>query len=212
MNTTPTDDHQSTNLSKYQCAHPFAVARINNFFENLIGLVTIAKPSHILSIGCGEGFDTKGIYEKGDIDVVYSCGVDLNYEALRMAKELLAPFHFDAIQGNIYDLPFELRRFDIVLCLEVMEHLEYPDRVLRELSQRFDGHCVFSVPNEPLYRLTRLLLMRKNIRQLGDHPEHVNHWSKNGFVQLIRRYLVIDQVVAPFPWTMVLCHRKDGAR
>lgn len=134
MDTSKTRDYQTTNLNRYQGDHSFAVERIGNFFDNLIRLITLVKPAYILNIGCGEGFDIKNVCEKGKIDLAYCCGLDLNSEALKMAQELLTTVRFDAIQGDIYHLPFKLSRFDIVLCLEVLEHLKYPERALREIS------------------------------------------------------------------------------
>ena len=121
-----TDEYPSSNLNKYQCQHPFASERIDRFYDSLVKLIGLVKPACILNIGCGEGFDTKIICEKRRVDSAYFCGLDLNSEALKMAQDLLTTVRFDAIQGDIYHLPFSLSRFDIVLCLEVLEHLEYP--------------------------------------------------------------------------------------
>jgi ubiquinone/menaquinone biosynthesis C-methylase UbiE len=204
-----TNEYLSTNFNKYQCDHPFAVRSIDNFFNSLIKLIALVKPSYILNIGCGEGFDIKNICEKGTVNSAYACGLDLNLQALKIARELLYIHRFDAIQGDVYHLPFKLNRFDTVLCLEVLEHLRHPEMVLREISRFCSNHCIFSVPNEPFYRLTRLLIFRQNIRQLGDHPEHLNHWSKDSFTRLVRRYFMIDQIVTPFPWTIVLCRKRE---
>jgi 2-polyprenyl-3-methyl-5-hydroxy-6-metoxy-1,4-benzoquinol methylase len=126
-----------------------------------------------------------------------------------MAKKVLNNLQLDVIKGDIYYLPFTLNRFDLILCLEVLEHLTFPEKVMEEVSIHFNGYCIFSVPNEPLFRLTRLLLFKQNIRKLGNHPEHINHWSRNKFSRLIRKYFIIDQIVTPFPWTIVLCHKKE---
>ena len=204
-----TKSYPTTSFNKYHCQHQFAINRIGNFLDNLTQLITLIKPSYIFNIGCGEGLDIKNIYEKGKINIEYCCGLDLNFDALKMAKQMSTNVKFDAIKGDIYYLPSTLNRFDLILCLEVLEHLTFPGKVLKEISQHFNGYCIFSVPNEPLYRLTRLLLFKQNIRQLGNHPEHLNHWSKNKFSRLLRKYFIIDQLVTPFPWTIVLCHKKE---
>ena len=202
-------DYSSTNLVKYQCQHPFAIKAIGRFYDSIVKLIALVRPANMLDIGCGEGFSLRNIYEKGGINIEYCCGLDLELEALRMAKKSLIDSQFDATNGDIYYLPFKLNRFDLILCLEVLEHLACPERILNKISQHFNGYCMFSVPNEPLYRLTRLLLFRLNIRRLGNHVEHVNNWSKKSFSRLIQRYFIIDQIVAPFPWTIVLCHKRE---
>jgi len=204
-----TKSYPTTNFNKYHCQHQFAINRIGNFLDNLTQLITLIKPSYIFNIGCGEGLDIKNIYEKGEINIEYCCGLDLNFDALKIARQMSTNVKFDAIKGDIYYLPSKLNRFDLILCLEVLEHLTFPGKALKEISHHFNGYCIFSVPNEPLYRLTRLLLFKQNIRQLGNHPEHLNHWSKNKFSRLLRKYFIIDQLVTPFPWTIVLCHKKE---
>ncbi len=210
MNVGTIEDSKTTNYDKYTSNHPYVVERIGRFFGDLARLIALVEPMSILSLGCGEGFDLKSICEKSP-GSPYCCGLDLNPGALRVAQELVRNFQFDSIQGDIHHLPFRLDRFDTVLCLEVLEHLEHPEAVMREISQRYNGYCVFSVPNEPLYRLTRMLLFRLNVRQFGNHPDHINHWSKRSFAQLVGQYFVIDQVTTPFPWTMVLCHSRGAA-
>jgi 2-polyprenyl-3-methyl-5-hydroxy-6-metoxy-1,4-benzoquinol methylase len=174
-------------------------------------LIKLIDPLHILDVGCGEGFDIQHLSSRIRMDSLRYCGLDLSLGALENAKVMLCKLPFAAVNGNIYHLPFALNRFDAVLCLEVLEHLKYPELALERISSSFQGACVFSVPNEPLYRLTRLIVYRRNLAQLGDHPDHLNHWSKRTFVRLLERYFVIERVVNPFPWTIVLC-RSKGVR
>lgn len=208
MGTFKLADNQTGNLAKYQSDLPFAVTRLDDFFNAIAGLIAVVTPSVVLNVGCGEGLDMKSIYDRLDARFAYGCGLDLRVEALKMASRVLIPYKFDVLQGDLYHLPLSLARFDLILCLEVLEHLSCPEQLLSDLSQRYSGHCLFSVPNEPAYRLTRLLLLRRNIRQLGNHPDHRHHWSKGGFARLMSEFFTVDQVVDPFPWTAVLCHSR----
>lgn len=201
----------TTNLNKYRSTHPFAVSRISHFFDELTRLIKLASPRYVLNVGCGEGFDVKNLGER-NADLAYCCGLDLNPQALKVAQELSFPFRFDAIHGDAYRLPLRLDGFDMILCLEILEHLRHPEAVLMEIAQRHDQYCVFSVPNEPFYRLTRLLILRKNVSRLGDHPEHVNHWSRRSFTRLVSRHFTVDEIATPFPWTIVLCRKKGAIR
>ena len=201
--------HTSSNLDKYNCTNSFAVKRIANFYDNIIKLVSHVKHSNILSVGCGECFDVQSILDSSKIKYEYCCGFDLNLDSLKMARKTMTHLRLDVINGDIDHLPFKLNKFDIIFCLEVLEHLTNPDNVLKEIHHNFNGYCVFSVPNEPLYRLTRAFIYRLNIKELGNHPEHLNNWSKRKFSRLIKKYFEIDQIIASFPWTIVLCHSKD---
>jgi hypothetical protein len=42
------------------------------------------------------------------------------------------------------------------------------------------------------------------LRELGNTPGHVNHWSRRGFVELLGRFGEVLEVRSPFPWTMSL--------
>ena len=42
------------------------------------------------------------------------------------------------------------------------------------------------------------------VRELGNSPGHLNHWSKRGFVSLVSRYGEVQEIRSPFPWTMLL--------
>lgn len=50
--------------------------------------------------------------------------------------------------GTAYGIPAEDREFDSVLCTSVLEHLEEPERALRECYRvlRPGGHAIYTVP------------------------------------------------------------------
>lgn len=52
--------------------------------------------------------------------------------------------------GNGENFPMEDGRYDIVVCLETLEHLVYPGRVIKELLRigKDNGLFFFSMPNE----------------------------------------------------------------
>ncbi len=195
-------------MTKYQCTHPFAVSCIDNYFDRLTQLIDMINPSNILDLGCGEGYGIKKIMERTTAYCAHYYGLDCNVNTLRLARRILKANRFEAITGDIYTLPLRFQQFDLVLCLEVLEHLTAPEVVLQLFPNHFKGHCIFSVPHEPLYRLTRLLLFMQNIRDLGNHPEHLNQWTKKAFTNLVGRYFEIDCVFTPFPWILVLSHTK----
>ena len=42
------------------------------------------------------------------------------------------------------------------------------------------------------------------VRELGNTPGHLNHWSRRAFVALLSRHGDVQAVRSPFPWTMLL--------
>ena len=64
-------------------------------------------------------------------------------------------------------------------------------------------HILVSVPREPLWRGLNVA-RGAYVRDLGNTPGHVNHWSKRGFIHLVERHGEVVETCSPFPWTMVL--------
>ena len=59
------------------------------------------------------------------------------------------------------------------------------------------------MPHEPLWRVLNVL-RGAYLRDLGNTPGHVNHWSRRGFLRLLERHGRIIEARSPSPWTMVL--------
>jgi hypothetical protein len=60
-----------------------------------------------------------------------------------------------------------------------------------------------SVPREPLWRGLNMA-RGAYLKDLGNTPGHINHWSKRSFTTMLGRHGTVEEVRSPFPWTMVL--------
>ncbi len=94
-------------------------------------------PAHarILDAGCGEGVLVEKLRAQGRrIE-----GIDLNYESPCVRR------------GSVLEMPYPDRSFEVVLLLDVFEHLPYADqpRALAEIRRilRKEGWLLASVPN-----------------------------------------------------------------
>ncbi|HMQ28482.1 MAG TPA: methyltransferase domain-containing protein, partial [Acidimicrobiales bacterium] len=92
--------------------------------------------------------------------------------------------------------------FDLVLALEVLEHVPEPEAVLSEIARVGRGAVVLSVPWEPVWRLGNLARGRY-VRDLGNTPGHIQHFGRGGFRRLVARHLDVREVRRPVPWTFV---------
>ena len=76
------------------------------------------------------------------------------------APSLTEHHGFPVIRGRGEQLPFAGQSFDLVVCLWVLEHVESPESVLREVHRvlRPGGHFVFLTPNlrHPLLLMNRV--------------------------------------------------------
>ncbi len=57
---------------------------------------------------------------------------------------------------------------------------------------------------EPLWRGLNMARGAHYLKDLGNTPGHLNHWSKRSFTQLLGRYGTVVEARSPFPWTMLL--------
>jgi hypothetical protein len=98
---------------------------------------------------------------------------------------------------------------ELIVCCEVMEHLEDPDAALGVVASLARPWAIVSVPREPLWRVLNLARLRY-VGELGNTPGHLNHWSRRGFARFVARRLEIVELRAPLPWTMALCRANHA--
>ena len=111
------------------------------------------------------------------------------------------------ITQSAYELGFADRSFDLVVGAEVMEHLEEPERALDEIERVSCGDVILSVPREPLWRILNLIRL-SYLREWGNTPGHLQHWSTSTFHELVASRFEIVAVRRPLPWTMILARKK----
>jgi 2-polyprenyl-3-methyl-5-hydroxy-6-metoxy-1,4-benzoquinol methylase len=201
---TTTRDERSSNQRKHESRNPVQRALIDNFHAQAVKMIRRAQPSTILELGCGEGYVLSALTEAG-IDAELT-GVELDERACAIARERLGTCatieHRDA-----RELAADGRRFDMVMMLEVLEHIREPEQMLPILDELTNGWLLLSVPWEPVFR--GLNLMRgKNVTRLGNDPDHVNHWGRRGFSKFIAAHFDIIATPEVFPWTMVLARTR----
>jgi 2-polyprenyl-3-methyl-5-hydroxy-6-metoxy-1,4-benzoquinol methylase len=194
-------------FDKYGSTNPVVRRLMAGFEGSLADLFARAAPASVLDVGCGEGVLTHAWAERlGDRRVV---GVDLQDDKLERewATRQRANLEFLATAGE--DLPFADNEFELVAAIEVLEHVPDPRHTLAEMARVAAGHVLVSVPREPLWRALNVA-RGAYLRQLGNTPGHVNHFSKREFIGLLERYGTVVEARSPFPWTMVLVRTGDG--
>jgi ubiquinone/menaquinone biosynthesis C-methylase UbiE len=191
---------------KYGSGNPVVRRLVRRFEASLDELLELADPQSILDVGCGEGILTRRwAARRPDRRVV---GVDLEDPALRAAWAAAGPLANLELRAMRADaLAFADDAFDLVTAIEVLEHLPDPEAALAEMSRVARQGLLVSVPREPLWRALNLA-RGAYVRDLGNTPGHLNHWSRRGFTALLRRYGDVAQVRTPPPWTMLLVRTR----
>ena len=150
-----------------------------------------------VDVGIGEGLALEAMQAHAGLLV----GVEYRSDKLAMALQRLP--RASGIRADAGMLPFTNDSVDVVTCLEVLEHLEAPERAVRELSRICRGRCVVSVPWEPFFRLGNLC-RGKDLRHWGNNPEHVQHFRPSTLRLLLRRSFGEASVYPCFPWIIAV--------
>jgi ubiquinone/menaquinone biosynthesis C-methylase UbiE len=171
------------------------VANLEGMFD-LVGRDPSGPPAQALEVGCGEGVIADRMQRRwGEV-----AALDLPDAGLRADWRRYPGPRF--LHASAHELPFGDHRFDVVVAAEVLEHLPDPVRGLQEMARVTRRHLVVSVPREPIFRSCNLLTGRY-VRDLGNTPGHLNHWSKRGFVRFVSSVAEVRDVTNPFPWTTI---------
>lgn len=176
-----------------------------NFFRNLVDFTQAKTVDSILDVGCGEGFTLNSLKENGIGKRLE--GIEYLQAAIDLGKKTYPDIKI--IKGTIYELPYKDNSFDLVLCTEVLEHLESPEKALKELVRVSKKYLVISVPNEPFFMLAQLV-RGKNWSRFGNDIEHINHWTVFGFPQFVKKNAKVHILAKrfPFAWTMLLLEKS----
>jgi ubiquinone/menaquinone biosynthesis C-methylase UbiE len=201
MSTSPTAVPTGNTYDKYGSSNPVVRRLMAGFEETLEELFTRAAPESVLDVGCGEGVLTeRWAAQLGTRPVV---GIDLDDPKLHAEWATRRRDNLEFRTGSADELPFADGAFELVAAIEALEHIPDAPSVVREMARVAGGHLLVSVPREPLWRMLNVA-RGAYLRDLGNTPGHVNHWSKRGFVAMLSQVGEVIDARAPFPWTMLL--------
>lgn len=191
--------------NKYETKNPIAKYLMKRFLNSLNLLISHTNVHEIHEIGCGEGHLSINIAKRNKNVRGSDISQRIIEEAKANAQRRKIDINFKI--ADIYDLSPEYDAAELIVCCEVLEHLNDPDKALAVLSRLARPYLIASVPREPLWSI--LNLMRgKYLLDFGNTPGHINRWSKKSFLILLSKNFDIVNTFTPMPWTMVLCKTK----
>lgn len=171
---------------------------MTRFLNVVTELYTGVAPKTVLEVGCGEGLLAHHLVTAADRPArFHAC--DLSLDSVLPDLDRLIEFR----EASIYKLPYPDDSFDLVICCEVLEHLERPTQALAELRRVASRAVLISTPWEPVWRMLNILRGRY-LRALGNTPGHVQNFSRRGLRRLASRELNVEAERRPLPWTVIL--------
>lgn len=185
--------------------NPISRRLVERFDATLLGILRNIAPKSIHEVGCGEGRLLRLLQSEFSVPLRGTELSSVLVEEIHRNKGLES---CDVVARSIYDLTQTEDSADVVVCCEVLEHLDDPCRGLQALRDLHTRAYVLSVPLEPLWCLLNVC-RGIYLKKAGNTPGHLQHWTRRGFVTMLRKngFRVVD-VHTPIPWTMV-CAEKD---
>lgn len=147
------------------------------FLKNRIG-----EGKSVLDIGCRDGALTKYYYKSNDV-----LGVDIDGEALKRAEDNLGIKTQKIDLNGEWNLPENY--FDVIIAAEVIEHLYFPENVIKKIVFHLKDNGIFlgSVPNAySLKNRLRYFFGKKKNTPLEDLT-HINHFSYGELKNLLEK-------------------------
>jgi len=172
---------------------------MTRFLSAVSELYGQAEPATVLEVGCGEGRLADHLVTGTNPQPERFLATDISLAA--RAKGLAPLLEF--AEASAYALPYADNSFDLVICCEVLEHLEHPAAALAELARVARCHVLLSTPWEPLWRAMNLA-RGKYLRAGGNTPGHIQHFGRRALVELATSQLQDLKIRRPLPWTVIL--------
>jgi len=175
---------------------------LNKFYKNLFFFMDQIKFKSLLEVGCGEGYVINVIKKK--FPKISVRGIEVDDATLK--KAITIHPNLDFKKGNIYKIDLKDNSFDVILSVEVLEHLTNPEKAIKECKRVSKNYCIFSVPNEPYWRLANILRL-SYLPRFGNTPGHVQNWTKKQFNEMLKKQFKKVTVKNSILWNIALCEK-----
>ncbi|MCX6135481.1 MAG: class I SAM-dependent methyltransferase [Ignavibacteriales bacterium] len=200
----PRDFERLDFASNYRSGNPVIRFLLSRFYKRLETLINslLGNLASILEVGSGEGYSTSIIS-----NLIRDRGIalftsDLVPELVSRNRERSGENRL--LVQDITELAVKSKKVDMAIALEVLEHLPEPEIGVKELARVARCHVLVSVPFEPWWRLGNIA-RGAYLRDLGNTPDHLNHWGKKGLRRLLEREFTNVKIYTTFPWLLAVC-------
>lgn len=146
--------------------------------EVVLRHIEVRDGDSILDVGCGLGVLLEAISNP----TVKKTGIDIDPECVEISRKYVP--EADLRVADACDLPFQDASFDIVTAMCLLEHVDNPTAMVKEMQRvcKKGGRAMFSTPN--IGRPLRLMLATQKKRKI-DYPGHKQGWDHHLLTHLL---------------------------
>ena len=191
--------------AKYGSTNPVVRGLLDRWTRRLQGVLGPLSGT-VVDVGIGEGLCLERLLAADGAaggSGARVLGVEYRFDKAEIARKVPG---VDVTVGDAGLLPFPDRSVDLVLCIEVLEHLPTVAPAVAELARVAKDRCVVSVPWEPWFRLGNLA-RGKNVGRLGNDPEHLRMFTPRRLRRTMLQSFSRVDVIPVFPWLVADAHR-----
>lgn len=175
------EEYYGVHYSRTNYLSPITVVR---YCELLDEFEKFRKTNRLLDVGSGCGFLLEIAKDRGW--EVY--GTELTDEMIALGNQK----GFQMRQGDISSAGFNPEMFDIITCIEVLEHLNNPKEVVEEMFTilRPGGKVYLTTPN-----FNSLLRYRlKSAYDVIEYPNHLSYYTPKTLRQLFSKRFKVEKI------------------
>lgn len=184
--------------AKYLATNPVVQRLIGRWLGELSSLVAAHVPTTtpLLDAGAGAGFSLERFVGARPV-----LAVDLHLEKVVQVQDRVP--EAQPLVSDVTRLPLPDGAVGWATSIEVLEHLPHPELLVAELARVCRDGAIVSVPWEPWFKLGNLA-RGKNVRRLGNDPEHIGAFGPATLTRLLRRSFDDVTVHRRLPWLLAV--------
>ena len=142
-----------------------------------------AGGQNILDLGCAAGYISADWRDNN-----YIIGLDISQKSVDQAKHLLSQAYLLDLETDTWPPQVTDKKFDIILCAEIIEHLFNPQDFLNKLKDLLQpqGSIILTTPNFLVWNnRLRMLLGNYGQKEIFNDSSHIRLFSYNSLKVLL---------------------------
>jgi 2-polyprenyl-3-methyl-5-hydroxy-6-metoxy-1,4-benzoquinol methylase len=201
----PVNEKQTSGVALYQ-REQYQKGGISQWYwdykDNIVLNEINELDNTILDIGCGEGILLEKLTKRYPHRNIV--GLDTMPENVQIGSNLGLPVKL----GDIYHLDLPDNSMDVVILMEVIEHLVNPDLAFEEIHKvlKPGGKLLIVFPNDAFFLIARILTLK--FKEAAYDPGHQKQWTHReirGFLN-DHNFDVKSSISIPFLWWPISLH------